>query len=264
MPTATEPCEWPLVGADDCDAIQECGYPAEVKAAAVAYLWNWTGKRYGLCEVAVRPRRQDCHGSTYAGRAGHPDTGGWNWTPVLIGGEWFNIGCGDCGDVCGCSSLASIRLPGPVEEVTQVLIDGVALDAAAYRVDNRKRLVRHDGGRWPLCNDLTEASTEAGTWEVTYKRGVPVPKGGQIAAATLACEIAKGLRRSSDCRLPERIQTVTREGVTVGVLDPFDGLEGGRTGIWLIDSWVASITSSPTRSTVHSPDRRGTQRTTSP
>lgn len=275
----TGPCNWPLLGCEDCgdlDALDpEEGSPPEgqvsraaIEAMAVAYLWNWTGKRFGLCDVKIRPARQDCYGSSYAGRAGHPDTlsgssgSTWGWTPVLVGGSWLNIGCGVCGDECGCSRLTSIRLPGPVASIDEVLVDGEILDASAYRVDNRKRLVRQDGGEWPVCNDLSLDDTEPGTWSVKYQQGVEVPEGGQIAAGVLACEFAKAVCKSNDCRLPQRIQTVTREGVTVGVLDPFDGIADGRTGIWLIDSWVASVVHAPARSTVHSPDRRPMVRTT--
>lgn len=264
----TAPCDWPLLGAEDCtdlDALDEASEGpsrADVEAMAAAYLWNWTGKRYGVCEVTVRPQRQDCNGSTYLGASGHP-SGGAPWRPVLLDGVWHNVGCGECGSVCGCTSVWTVRLPGPVVEVTAVTVDGAALDPSAYRVDDRKLLVRQDGGTWPACNDLSEPPTEEGTWQVDYTRGVEVPRGGQIAAGVLACEFAKAMRRNADCQLPQRIQTVTREGVTVGVLDPFDGIDTGKTGIWLIDSWVASVTQAPARSTVHSPDRRPTRRTTS-
>jgi hypothetical protein len=41
--------------------------------------------------------------------------------------------------------------------------------------------------------------------------------------------------------LPERVQTITRQGVTVGFLDPQDFLEKGRTGITMIDLWLRSV-----------------------
>lgn len=272
MGSRTGPCEWPILGGEECPELVALDGDGEggpigrenIERMAVAWLWSWTGKRYGLCDVTVRPARKDGFGTTRQGLAGHPSSGwaGWGWGPALIGGQWFNLGCGVCGDRCTCSELTSIRLPGPVETVEEVTIDGEVLDPAAYRVDNRKWLVRQDGGRWPWCNDLDKMAGEEGTWQVSYKQGIPVPEGGQIAAGVLACEFAKAVTRSGDCRLPERIQTVTREGVTVGILDPFEGIDLGRTGIWLIDSWVTSITSAPARSTVHSPDRRTTRRTT--
>jgi hypothetical protein len=47
------------------------------------------------------------------------------------------------------------------------------------------------------------------------------------------------------------------------MLDAFDDIEKGHTGIWIIDSWVTSITQPPARSVVLSPDvPRSYRRTT--
>lgn len=264
MTVRQAPCEWPLLG--DCDALaeveaQDYGGP-EVAAAlvtwATSYLWRWTGRRYGVCPVTVRPRRVDCAAATF--RGGMP--GGW--TPVLVGGRWRNVACGSCGDRCGCDDgVSSIRLPGPVVEVTAVVIDGVALDPAAYRVDDHGVLVRQDGERWPACQDLALPAGEEDTWTVSYTWGIPVPVDGQLAAGLLACELAKAYQGADDCSLPQRVQTITREGVTVGFLDPFDGLNEGKTGVWTVDAWVASVTRPKRPAQVFSPDLRRHSRETS-
>lgn len=263
MTIRTAPCQWPLLGAcDELDevAAQDYGGP-EIRDAlvlqATSHLWRWTGRVFGLCPVTVRPRRVDCPGSTYAGT--HP--GGW--MPVLVGGVWRNLSCGSCAGTCGCDDEnTAIRLPGPVHTVDQVTIDGVVLVDTAYRVDDHGTLVRHDGGVWPACQDLTLPAGEVGTWTVSFTWGVPVPADGQLAAGKLACELAKAYLGSGDCQLPERVQTITRQGVTVGFLDPFEDLTEGRTGIWAVDAWVASITGPPRRAQVYSPDRRAHVRTT--
>lgn len=264
----TGPCEWPLRNVGECadlDALADGAEGditrADVEAAAVAYLWRWTGRVYGVCTTTIRPKRQDCDGSTYAGASGVPTGGAW-FEPVLVGGKWHNLACGLCGDECACARLYSIRLPGPVQTVEDVTIDGVSVDPDAYRVANRSELVRHDGGRWPICQNLDVDDGAEGAFAVTYRWGVPVPTGGQVAAGVLACELAKALRYSADCRLPQRVQTVTREGVTVGMFDTFEGLDRGRTGIWTIDSWVASVNGPRPHATVHNPDTRPPARTT--
>ena len=148
----------------------------------------------------------------------------------------------------------SVALPGPVDSIVAITIDGETVDPAAYRVDDRTALVRTDGHDWPVCQDLAAPAGDDGTWSVRYRWGVPVPSGGQLAAGTLACEMAKAACRDSSCGLPERITNqVTREGITVTILDAFEGLEAGRTGLWLVDSWVTSIRGTPARSTVHVP-----------
>lgn len=262
---ATAPCTWPLADGMPCPELDDLDYGLddEIREAATAYLWNWTRKTFGLCEVTVRPCRTDCDGSTYRGRAGVAHASRTSFGVELVAGEWRNLACGDCGGgACSCEAVSSVRLPGPVHEILEVTVDGEVVPASAYRVDDRTTLVRDDGGTWPVCQDLSEPADADGTWQVTYTWGVPVPAGGKVAAAALACEMAKALRQSEDCQLPERVQTVTREGVTLAILDAFEGLEAGRTGVWLVDSWVASVTESPSRSKVHAIGGRAPRVTT--
>src|SRR3546814_20637846 len=71
----------------------------------------------------------------------------------------------------------------------------------------------------------------------------------------LAVERAKAACNDKSCGLPRRVQSVTRQGVTVAVLDAFDNIDEGHTGIWLIDSWVASVVRRPRKMRVLHPDR---------
>jgi hypothetical protein len=208
------------------------------------YLWNWTGRRFGLCEVTLEPCREDCTEgrSTYYGSG--PAVGGVAWRPVIIDGAWFNIGCGRCGDRCGCGGAAPLRLPGPVASVTQVVEDGIILDPASYYVVG-SGIARTDGAAWSPCG-----------LEITYVRGTAVPVGGQQAAGLLARELALASCRDKACQLPQRLQTVSRQGVTVAMLDSFDDIDKGHTGIWSIDSWIASVTKPPTAARILSPDIR--------
>lgn len=228
--------------------------------AAGDYLWNWTGRLFGLCEVVIRPCRVDpeVRSSTFAGRGPHPSPGSASgWIPALIDGQWFNIGCGTCKGSCDCrlnSGTLSLSLPGPVVEVVSVKVDGVELPESSYRLAYGEYLIRTDGKFWPAQQDLLLDASMVDTFEVVYKRGTEVPTGGQIAAGVLACELAKAACNDDSCQLPQRMQTITRQGVTVGFQDDFDGLDKGRVGIWLIDSWVASVNTPRPRSAVHSVD----------
>lgn len=225
------------------------------------WLWETTNRKFGICEAVVRPCRTGCgtsgRNSTFWGRGpypwnGHIDAG--SWVPLLIAGEWFNMGCG-CAGACSCSAGGSnvIRLPGPVVEVTEVMLDGVVLSPDEYRVMYGRNLVRVDGD-WPACQDLNADPSEEGTFQVTYRKGLAVPIGGQIAAGLLAQEFAKAYCRDDSCQLPQRIQTVTRDGVTVTLMDNFQDLKEGGTGIWSIDNWVASVNRPRPYSSVRSVD----------
>jgi len=184
--------------------------------AASEILYQLTGQRFSECTVALRPCREECYGTGY----------GWSWrgsgwwgdygypTPVNIGGQWFNLGCGQCGTNCSCSPVSETYLPGPVVSITQVLVDGVELvNGVDYRVDDYRKLVRL-GDQWPFCNDLNKASTEVGTWEVTAVYGEPVPVLGQMAVGELACEFIK-LFTGQECSLPNGITELTRQGVSM-------------------------------------------------
>lgn len=260
----TAPCDWPLVDELACSALDELDYGLRdaIVETASSLLWNWTGRVFGLCEVEVRPCRPDCASTTYLGLAGIPSNlwRGMPFLPVLINGEFYNLRCGR-----GCDELAAqareIGLPGPIDSIVSVTVDGEILDPSAYRIDNRAWLVRTDGGTWPTCQNLDAPAGDPDTFTVVYRWGTPVPKGGQVAASILACEMAKAAT-GRDCELPQRVQSVTREGVSVAILDSFEGLEAGRTGIWLVDSWVTSVTNAPRRFRVMSPDVRSTRSVT--
>jgi hypothetical protein len=248
---ATEgPCDWPI-DVSDCEQLATNPKAQAIVDAAIAYLWNWTGRRFGLCEVTVRPCRLGCREG--ASRYYPPE--GPGWSPVLVGGVWRNITCGVCRHGCECEQVERVQLPGPVYDIVGIRVDGAVLDPAAYRVDNHTMLVRDDGGTWPACQALHLPDGDPGTWSVTYRWGWPVPVGGQLAAAVLACELAKAVAGDESCGLPQRVQTITREGVTIGLLDPFDGLENGKTGLWAVDSWIESLRKPAGRARVYSPDR---------
>ena len=245
-------CEWPVVWPEACRELDPVR--AERTAAfvemATDLLWNWTGRRFGVCPVTVElshdPLVCGCGaaGSTYWGRDRPRGWGASPWTPVLLGGRVFNVSCG-CGVdpcVCGPRRADELRLPGPVASVETVSVAGVVLPATAWRFTGGV-LARVDGQPWPHDGLVVE-----------YGRGVEVPVGGQIAAGVLAWELSKAVECPDECELPQRVQSVTRQGVSVTVLDQFEDLDEGRTGIWLIDSWVASVTRPPSGGSVLSPD----------
>lgn len=224
---------------------------------AVELVWMLSGRRYGLCELTVRPCGARCGESTYFGRV--PPSGGW--IPTLINGAWVNCGRCACTSSCSCCSVCEVVLPGPVHEVSRVVVDGQTVPASAYRVDNHRSLVRVDGGEcWPACQDLAAPPDGPGAFTVAYQRGVPVPPGGLYAAGVYACELLKscGVITSGECcQLPQRVQSITRAGVTMTMLESGDFLEQGRTGVPAVDAWIKAV--NPRRalapSTVYSPDR---------
>lgn len=243
-------CIWPVTyPGDDCEAFGS--NQQDFESMAAEYLWNWTGRQFGLCEVTVRPVVDCDRVATYRGRGPYSfsgiDDGGYTMVvPWVCGVHRFNG--------CNCSESVALYLSDRVEYLSSVTVNGVDLAPDAYRLDNHHTIIRTDGGVWPSEQDFTADTTEDGTWSITYSAGTPVPPGGQIAAGILACELAKAAVDDSTCRLPKRVQTITRQGVSMGFLDSFEDIDKGHTGIWLIDSWIASVSKSPRGGAVINPD----------
>lgn len=201
-------------------------------ALAMGTLRALTGYRVGGCPITVRPCRSRCSSAIDSLMFG------WNAMPVNWSGSWFNCMC--LGPTCGCGALCEIELPGPVGDIEEVLVDGVALAPSAYRVDDARRLVRIDGQCWPDCQDLAKDITEVGTFAVTYTQGVMVDELGLYAAGLLACEYVRACS-GGKCRLPSGVTDLSRQGVNMRI----EAFPSGLTGIREVDAYI----------TIHNPNR---------
>lgn len=250
-PDPDGPCVWPV------DVTCCPGWPADPAAwtpqhilaveIATDMLWRRTAGRYGLCPELVRPCRRACtpdhHGTGFL----------FDRSTFLLDpyqddrGRWLNFGCGCATLDCSCKPQCTITLPGPVNAVVEVRLDGQIVPPDQYvlhRLPTAGELVRvggPDGPCWPDCQDLEQPHTAPGTFSVLYLRGRAVPAAGMRALGTLACEIHKQCVGASGCRLPERVKTVTREGVSYDMFDPGEWLDDGLTGLPEVDAWLRSV-----------------------
>ncbi|MEV1294439.1 hypothetical protein [Pseudonocardia sp. NPDC049635] len=154
--------------------------------------------------------------------------------------------------VGGSRGWPVVALPDPpITELVSVELDGEPVETECEWATGQ--LWRRDRKRWPASADL----------QVVYRHGIPPPVGGRQSAVLLAVELGKAFTGDSSCKLPKRVQTITREGVTVGFQDSFDSLERGRTGIWEIDVWLRTVNplGLQRRARVWSPDRPRLRRT---
>lgn len=158
-------------------------------AAASELLFLASGRRWpGLCERTVKA----CEDSTClccvqvltSGYVVYP----WDAT--------------DYWDRCTCDRSDRIKLAGYVTEISEVTIDSVVVDPSQYAVQEHHWLVRLDGSAWPC------------TTEVTYVYGKAPPVSGQLAARTLACEIAKACTPGVECAIPNGVVSVSRQGIS--------------------------------------------------
>jgi hypothetical protein len=238
-PDNTPPCEpWPITWTCKVDTLNPAVTGLAVEMATET-LWAMTGMRFGVCSVTLRPCRRECQTGSFYDDFGPPWTAQYWPRPALVGGLWVNLTCGGCTGECSCTSVSEVLLPAPVHRVTEVKVDGTPLVSGAYRLDNNRLLVRTDGEEWPRCNELNLEDTEAGTWSVTAEYGEPVPDGAELAMGQLACEIARAAD-GGDCKLPAGLQQLIRQGVTISYPDVGELFRQGRTGLYLVDMFVAT------------------------
>lgn len=211
------PCPW--------DYVLPCAWPAGSEAVtgiavsgATESLWQASGQRYGLCEYTIRPCRKDCF-DQYGWQLGSwwQWTGGWTWPqPLLYQGNWYNLTCGSgCGDSCSCTTLEQAYLPGPVSSIVQVQISGTIMPTGSYRMQDNQKLLRIDGGQWPLCQDMSAIDGAENTWSVTFIAGEDVPALGKMALGELAIQYANAMVCPEACGLPFNMQSLARQGVTI-------------------------------------------------
>lgn len=229
-------------------------------ALASETLYNFTDGAYpGICTDTIRPP------SSCGCRAGGPD-----WSAYATWGSGFRY------RGCRCAHVDEIELPGwPAVDVTEVLIDGTAIDPARYRIDNHRSLVfqpdyADPAGRrhWPITQRADRPPTDEFTWEVTYEFGSAPPAGGVVAATVLACEYAMSCipELQAQCRLPRNTVSVTKKNVGVVMADPAQLAERGETGIPEVDLWLRSDRWARAHpgATVFTGNRARTRRRTSP
>lgn len=197
--------------ADIAEADRDYDKAADMAEAATRLLFALSGSVYtGLCHDVVRP----CPPRTCL-------------TPASR--------------TCACGGIEGLRLGnGSVLGVLEVRIDGAVLAASAYTVVDRKLLMRIDGERWPVCQDLTaDPTTEELTFQITYVHGRLAPADGVIAAQRLAGDYyasSVGL----DCSLPANVQSLIRQGVQYTMGDPSQELTDGVLGLVEVDRFLTA------------------------
>ncbi|WP_280466811.1 hypothetical protein [Nocardia cyriacigeorgica] len=231
-------CQWPIDRScwpelcTDTDK-ERMQYAAD---CAVFVLWSLTARQFGVCPAVARPCPTPCDDDVlYLGAVpGQLVPGPF---PVWEGGAWRNISCG-CLGRCSRTGLTVVHLPGPVQSVTKVTIEGTDLDPSEWKLEG-DYLYRTGGAIWPRQN-LRAPAGEPGTWTVTYQRGYPPPPGAATHVGKLALEFFNACS-GDECQLPKRVQQITRQGVSIQMIDPTDLFGAGLTGIDTIDMWIRAV-----------------------
>ena len=249
------PCSPWITGVDvlDCCSVEATDEALFEDAAtqASALLFELSGRLFpGECGPrTVRPSCHSCSCGYQILSRGHI-VGPWDW-----GGASWGM-CDFCLVACAPSR---VKLAGyPVREISEVLIDGDAVDPSLYTIHNRRYITRLDGGRWPTGQNLTLADTEDATFAISYTYGADPPDLGVAAAAQLGCELYRacaGGGATAECALPAGVTRVTRQGITIeklafttwaytkGRFARSGRSSGWNTGLPLVDAFLNTFNS---------------------
>ena len=166
----------------------------------------------------------------------------------------------------GCTKPPEVELGAyPVTAITSVKIDGVTIPSTEYFIQDYRVLVRlrssvtavpTERWGWPTCQTLDLPDTEPGTFSISFTYGTAPPAAGVNAARILGAEIALA-RSDKPNRLPTRITSLSRQGVTAAAIDSMDFLKFGKTGLYEVDLFISTYNPNGQRRKplVWSPDR---------
>ena len=208
----------------------ESEFAYEAAKAASYLLWSLSGRKYS--GVTTVTERYVCAGRTYRyGPALGTDQA------ILVDGDVFNFFSDDLDfyeDMTsdGMTSSSRIRLRGrPVTKIHTIRdrVGNVISPDKYYLVDH-STIQSVVGTAWTPCNV-----------EVTYSYGVEPPTLGKMAARTLAIEFGKLWSGDDTCALPQRVTSISRQGVSYTLLDSQDFIDEMRTGLYAIDLFLKSV-----------------------
>lgn len=231
---------------DELGSYANSEFAYEACKSASGILWALSGRKYS--GVTTVTERYVCGYRSY--RLGASNK---TYNAALLNGTIFNIPANefdtDWGAMTsdGISPESRIRLRGrPVSKIHAIRNrDGGLIGEHQYYLVDHSTIQATAGTPWTPCNI-----------EVTYSYGTYPPTMGKMAARTLALEFAKLWSGADDCALPERVTSISRQGVTYTVLDSQDFIADMRTGIYSVDMFLKSTNPDKARAKarVFSPD----------
>lgn len=223
----------------------ETEFAYEAAKAASYVLWALSGRKFSGTTTVTE---------TYvcAARAYRYGASTRNYRAELINGGVYNIQSDTIdfyNDITsdGISPSSRLHLRGtPVTKVHTVRNRaGQVIDPSKYYLVDHSVLQAQPGVAWGPCN-----------LEITYSYGTEPPTMGKMAARTLAMEFAKLWNGEDDCALPQRVTSISRQGISYTLLDSQDFLQEMRVGIYAVDLFLKSTNpdKAKAKARVFSPD----------
>lgn len=236
------------VTAEELGPWSESDYAYDACKTASYLLWAMSGRKFsGMTTVTERYVSQFDPYLRTAGSA-------FRYWPTLVAGSVTNVPVGGndriygndfLGD--GTSSRSRVRLRGRKVVKVHALrdINGNLIDPKYYYLADHSTIYGVPNTNWNPANI-----------EVTYTYGTPPPSMGRAAARLFAIELVKYYEGDETCALPQRVTSVSRQGVNYTILDQQSFIDEGKTGIYIVDLFLktANPDKAKARARVFSPD----------
>lgn len=137
---------------------------------------------------------------------------------------------------------------GPVTGINSLAVvepDGVTIrPITGYRRLGSMILLPPDQGSgslplWRVNAVGTAPASPETIYRLDYSFASTLTHSARQAVVDYAQQLWLGFQGSDECALPERVTSVTREGIGIELLTPQDYLDRGRTGLPNVDEWLA-------------------------
>lgn len=186
----------------------------------------------------------------------------WTWPPRMVLEEYIVP-----------NTVDSVHLTGrPVRSIIAVT-DAASATSYEYELADgfRLRFPALTGAAWPReggyppfnWNGFYPPPRRSTKLWVRYVYGAPPPNDVLRAINEFATEL-DAAAAGGDCKLPSRVTSITREGISWTVLDPQQFLEGGKLGMYFPDLVISTYGArTRARSRVWSPEYKPPRRLSS-
>lgn len=121
----------------------------------------------------------------------------------------------------------------PIVSINSVTIDDTVLDPTEYRIDDKQWLTR-----LPCCVGWPMCGCGCDSFVVDFQWGQDPPQMGVDAATVVSAEMYRAKTPGMNCKLPARLTSITRQGVSMALIDPMDFIKEGKTGIYQVDMFL--------------------------
>lgn len=233
------------VNVEDLGSYSESEFAYDAVKTASYLLWAMSGRKYSGSNTVTEKYVASYDPNLRLGASAR------NYLPTLVAGSVQNIAASGFDDYDflgdGTSSRSKLRLRGrKVIKIHNLRdYDGAVIDPTKYYLAEHSTIIATPGASWSPSNI-----------EVTYTYGTEPPTAGKNAARILAIELVKLYEGDDSCALPQRVTSISRQGISYTLLDNQDFIDELRTGLYAVDLFLKTTNPDKARSRarVFSPD----------